>query len=152
MNASEARQKVHMLSAVKYQQTCHMQAIVSQSIFYLSHFLAQRDIHQKQSKSFFSLSNEYTMCWFTSVMTWGFILFEFLYSDIQISWKNNQRQSAIACSIFFARIYFYSMRRLIESSYSFQEYSKRLKRVYSLSKPYQYRTVHIWRSLFVNLH
>lgn len=52
---------------------------------------------------------------------------------------------------FFARIYFYSMRRLIESSYAFQKYSKRLKRVYTLHCTVFLNHINTERYIFVEV-
>lgn len=124
------------------------------SLFAIYRILSSRETFTRNKASiFFSLSNEYTMCWFTSVMTWGFILFEFLYLDgKQISWKNNQRQSAIACSIFLLASIFIPCAALLKVHMHFRKIQNVSRDVYSLSKPYQYRTVHICRSLFENLH
>lgn len=125
------------------------------SVYLLSIAFPRPERHSPETKQamFFSLSNEYTMCWFTSVMTWGFILFEFLYLDgKQISWKNNQRQSAIACSIFLLASIFIPCAALLKVHMHFRKIQNVSRDVYSLSKPYQYRTVHICRSLFENLH
>lgn len=94
------------------------------SVYLLSIAFSRPERHSPETKQamFFSLSNEYTMCWFTSVMTWGFILFEFLYLDgKQISWKNNQRQSAIACSIFLLASIFIPCAALLKVHMHFRK-------------------------------